>query len=129
MFLQRLATAAVVVLSLVGCGERSVTVSEVTFSDEKVYVDGKPYTGTVWSDDKHTWELTSSEGIPTAVTFYHDGGQAAYIMDSSADTADMRTFDEGGTRIPADTFAERYKDLASQIPALLRLLKGEINDN
>lgn len=129
MFLRKLITVAVVALLLVGCGKRSVTVHEVEFNDEKVYVDGRPFTGTVWSDDKATWQMTANEGILTAVTFYHSGGSAAYIMESPADTVDMRTFDEDGIRIPVDSFAERYQDLAAQIPALLQLIKGKDKGN
>ena len=127
MFLRKLITVAVVALLVVGCSKRSVTAHEVEFTDEKVYLDGRPFTGTVWSDDKATWQMTASEGIPTAVTFYHSGGGAAFVMESPADTADMHVFDETGARIPVDSFAERYQDLAAQIPALLQLIKG--NDN
>ncbi|MBP5387772.1 MAG: hypothetical protein J6Y97_10365 [Prevotella sp.] len=128
MFLRKLITATVVAILLVGCGKHSVTVSEVEFNDEKVYVDGHPFTGTVWSDDNATWQLTANEGTPTAVTFYHDGGTVAYSMESSSDTTDFRTYDEEGTLIPIDTFVEHYKDLASEIPALLQLIKGESID-
>ena len=129
MFLRKLITVAVVALLMVGCGKRSVAVSEVEFKDEKMYVDGHLYTGTIWSDDNTTWQMTANDGIPTAVTFYHSNGAAAYIMDSPADTVDMRTFDEAGTLIPVDSLAERYQDLASQIPMLLKLIKGKGTDN
>jgi len=128
MFLRKLITATAVAIVLVGCGKHSVTVSEVEFNDEKVYVDGHPFTGTVWSDDNATWQLTTTEGIPTAVTFYHNGGAVAYSMESSADTTDLRTYDEEGTLIPIDSFVVRYKSLATEIPSLLQLIKGESKD-
>ena len=128
MFLRKLITATVVALLLVGCGKHSVTVSEVDFSDEKVYKNGNPYTGVVWSDDKFTWQMTINEGIPTAVTFYHPGGTVAFSIETPSDTTDLRTFDENGTLIPIDTFVERYKDLAEEIPMLLERIKGENDD-
>ena len=127
MFLRKLTTITVAALLLMGCGKQSVMVSEVDFNDEKVYVDGHLFTGTVWSDDKSAWQLTANDGIPTAVTFYHSGGGEAYVMASPADTVDIRTFDEEGNLIPVDTFAERYKDVAAQIPALLKRIKGTDN--
>ena len=83
----------------------------------------KPYTGKVWSDDQQTWQLTAEEGQVTAFTLHHADGSTAFTMQSPADT--LTAFDESGNTIPIDTFAIRYKQLAQQIPQLLKAISGE----
>ena len=112
-------------LVLVSCGKRSLTASEVVFDKERVYADGALFTGTVSSEAPTTWELTVEEGVPTAVSFFHANGTVAYSMSSPTDTTSIHLYEDDGTEIPLDSFVERHKDLAAQIPALLQLIKGD----
>lgn len=112
-------------VAIMACGKQTATRSQVEFIDEQVFANGKPFTGEVWSDDHHTWQLCADEGVVTSFTLYHAEGQTAFTMQSAADT--LTAFDEQGANIPIDTFAIRYKELAKQIPQLLNSI-SERND-
>lgn len=123
MHFRKLLLVGLVGAGIMSCGEPTATVSQVEFEGTQVYMDGKPYTGKVWSDDQQTWQLTAEEGQVTAFTLHHADGSTAFTMQSPADT--LTAFDESGNTIPIDTFAIRYKQLAQQIPQLLKAISGE----
>lgn len=126
MYIRKIILAGCLLLLMAGCAEKMRKESEVSFENAQVYLNEKPYTGQVWSDDGTTWCLTATEGTPTAFTLYHNNGQQAFAMTSPADT--LQAFDEQGAPISIDTFAVRYKELARQIPALIQRINGTTAD-
>lgn len=123
MHFRKLFCVGLLAAIMVSCKQQTATLSQVEFSDNQVYVEGKPFTGVVWSDDHTTWQLTTDNGQVTAFTLYHASGDPAFTMQSPADT--LTAYDESGAIIPIDTFAIRYKELAKQIPQLLQTITGE----
>ena len=115
-------TAACVMLAFLSCGKDRINVSAVQFSEEKVLVDGKPFTGEVWSDDGASYSLTADQGEVVAFTLYHNNGQVALSKASHSDST--LVYDEQGTPITVDTFATRYKELAAELPQLVKQIKG-----
>lgn len=115
-------TGACVVLAFLSCGKNRINVSAVQFSEEKVLVDGKPFTGEIWSDDGATYSLTADQGEVVSFTLYHINGQVALCKASHIDST--LVYDEQGSPITVDTFATRYKELAAELPQLVKQIKG-----
>ena len=124
MKLGRFLFALYVPLALCSCsGSGTSTISEVEFGDSTVTLDGKPFSGKIWSDDKTTFCLEADKGVVTSFTLYHTNGTPAYVMASPADT--LEAFDETGKAIPLDTFCSRYESLADEITALNYKINGD----
>mgnify|MGYP007056203293 CR=1 FL=1 len=104
-------------------GDKKSNISEVVFADGTATVEGKPFTGEIWSDDNKTYCLETDNGVVTAFKIYHSNGTAAYVMASPADT--LEAFDETGNSIPLDTFIKRYESLADEMTAVNNKIKGE----
>ena len=116
-------SGAMALLFVISCGESKTNVSGVEFSDGKALVAGKPFTGEVWSDDGSTYRMDAAEGEIVSLTLYHPNGNIAFSKPAHADSALF--YDEQGTRLPLDSFATRYEELAKQIPQLLKRIKGD----
>lgn len=124
MKLGRFLFALYVPLALCSCsGSGTSTISQVEFGDSTVTLNGKPFSGEIWSDDKATYRLEADNGVVTSFTLYHANGTPAYVMSSPADT--LEAFDETGKAIPLDTFRLRYEALADEITALSHKIKGD----
>jgi hypothetical protein len=115
-------TGACVMLAFLSCGKDRINVSAVQFSEDKVLVEGKPFTGDIWSDDGATYTLTADQGEVVAFTLYHSNGQVALSKASHADST--LVYDEQGTPITIDTFATRYKELSALLTQLVKQIKG-----
>ena len=72
MYMKCCATAAAFVLMLCGCEESKTTLGQTEFKEKKVYVDGTPFTGKVWSDDSVTFCLEAEDGEIVGFTLSHD---------------------------------------------------------
>ena len=115
---------ALAALFVMSCGQANKTnVSAVQFSEDKVLVDGKPFTGEVWSDDGVTYRIVAEKGEMVSFTLYHDNGNVAFSQASHGDSA--MVCDEQGAPVSIDSFATRYKDLAKEIPELMKRIRGE----
>lgn len=124
MKLGQILLALSVPVALLSCSkEKTSTISEVVFADGTATVDGKPFTGEIWSDDNKTYCLETDKGVVTGFKLYHSNGTAAYVMASPADT--LEAFDEAGKSIPLDTFIKRYESLADELTAVNNMIKGE----
>ena len=114
MYMKCCATAAAFVLMLCGCKESKTTLGQTEFKEKKVYVDGAPFTGKVWSDD---------EGEIVGFTLYHGNSAEALRLYAHGDS--LKAYTENGDEITVDSFNTAYKPLATIIPELAGRITGK----
>ena len=119
----RCSAFAAALLLLCGCADEKTTIGQSEFKDKKVYVDGAPFTGEVWSDDGMTYCLEAEDGDIVSLTLYHSNEAKAltlYAKDS------LKAYTENGDEISLDSFNAAYKPLAKEIPELSGLINGNV---
>jgi len=116
-----LMTLALLML-LLSCGGKNRHMNDVEFDSEKVYINGVPFNGDVWSDDNHSYCLTSTDGVITSFRLFHNNDSTAIsILTDSTSTF----YDEEGREIPIDSFKTRYKGIYETLPELVKTIKGD----
>lgn len=123
MYMKCCATAAAFVLMLCGCEESKTTLGQTEFKEKKVYVDGTPFTGKVWSDDSVTFCLEAEDGEIVGFTLYHDNSAEALRLYAHGDS--LKAYSENGDEISVDSFNTAYKPLATIIPELAERITGK----
>lgn len=123
MDLRKLFLAGMMMLCVLSCTKTKVTMNDVSLEDTLILMEGKPYTGEVWSSDTCTWCIQTVDGHISAFTLYHDNGTVAYTMESPADT--LNAFNDAGSPISLDSFTVSYPELSDEIPELMKQLKGQ----
>ena len=112
-----------VIVALTGC-EKKRHVSEMTYKDggDYAYLDGKPYTGDVWSDDDKTACFTYSNGELTVMTAYHDNGQVACTA-GQQEGEGSKFFDTDGNAMDETQFFKTYRSVIENVAEVAMQMK------
>lgn len=96
---------------LTSCGKR-VHIEDVSFHDDTVCYQGKPYTGEIWTDDDKTGCFRTEKGNLKSLVFYHHNGKQAISMETSPQGAPhTEIFDDEGNPIDMISFQTKYMDI------------------
>ena len=60
---------------------KKIHTNEVSFKQDSVFFDKKPYTGEIWTEDDKTGCFNIDNGVLKSLKFYHDNGKEAISMD------------------------------------------------
>ena len=120
MTFRKLIFALALPVLIVACGEKKKHVGDVEFRDSLVYVDDKPYSGDVWSNDEHLYRITTQDGVVVNCQIYHANDSVAIeILNDST----VNYFTEQGDTLPEDSFKVRYKDMGATLKELVDILR------
>ena len=119
MTLRKLMMALALPVMALSCGGRMMHISDVTIQDSLMFADGKPYSGDIWSDDEHMYQLTTQDGVLVECRLYHDNDSVAieFLNDST-----VTFYDDEGTVLPEDSFKVRYKDVSEALAELMSII-------
>lgn len=121
-------------LCFVSCGKKSITLGEISFQGSKVCYEGKPFTGTIWTEDKEFGCFETKDGDLQCCTFYHENGKVAIKMEiPSAQEQDTshgdkhaapvtQVFDDKGNTMDLMSFQRQYLPLWIKIA----MVQGEL---
>ena len=105
---------------IVSCGERLKHISDVEFRDSLIYVDDKPYSGEIWSDDEHLYRITAQDGVVVNCRIFHANDSVAIEM---LNDSTVTYYTEQGDTVPEDTFKVRYKDMGVKLKELVSIIR------
>lgn len=87
-----------------------------------VYKNGKAFSGTAWSSDGKTINITCHNGVVDSIIAYHANGKTA--VKSLSFRRSGTCYDNTGKPISMENFINRYPDLVEKIAALSFEIKG-----
>ncbi len=123
MNLLRTSLMCVSLLTILSCQTNtSTTIKSVEIDRNGIRYEGKPYTGTVWSEDSSTYSLSVDEGSLTSYTLYHANGQPAIVI-TTADSA-SKYYNESGESLTLESFVENYGVLADEVTELAQRIES-----
>ena len=86
--------------------DKSTTIKSVEINKNGIRSEGKPFTGTVWSEDSSTYCLEVKDGSLISYTLFHPNGKPA--INIATDSTEMQFFDENGSAMSIDSFVTNY---------------------
>ena len=120
MTIRKLMIALALPVMALSCGGRKMHISDVKIQDSLMFADGKAYSGDIWSEDEHMYQLTVQDGVLVECRLYHDNDSVAIeILNDSTVTF----YDDEGTVLPEDTFKVRYKDVSATLAELMEEIR------
>lgn len=109
------------VLCILSCQtDKSTTIKSVEINKEGIRSEGKPFTGTVWSEDSSTYCLEVKDGSLISYTLFHPNGTPAIKM--TTDSTEMQFFDENGSVMSLESFVNDYGLLADEVTELAQII-------
>lgn len=126
---------------IVGCNMSKVYMSECTYDsfyhNYRVYKEGKPFDGTLYSDDGNFCIMKVENGRIVECRFYHNNGEVAMVQTPSPKLSgevlfdyredEVNYYDEDGNALTRDDFMEKYSSYmsakSSSIDSVLRTHK------
>ena len=100
--------------------DKSTTIKSVEINKNGIRSEGKPFTGTVWSEDSSTYCLEVKDGSLVSYTLFHPNGKPA--INIATDSTEMQFFDENGSAMSIDSFVTNYGLLADEVTELAKLI-------
>ena len=113
-------------LIMLSCNsDTKATMSTVRIDKTCISMDGKPFSGEVWSDDNKTYCLQVENGSLVSYTLYHPNGQPAVTITTSEPSTQF--YDESGKALPLDSFISHYRVLADEVTDLAERIENSRN--
>lgn len=100
---------------------KKIHTNEVSFKQDSVFFDKKPYTGEIWTEDGKTGCFNIDNGVLKSLKFYHDNGKEAISMDIKNKKPITHIYDDKGNATDIVSFQQKYMDLWIKIA----LVQGE----
>ena len=100
---------------------KKIHTNEVSFKQDSVFFDKKPYTGEIWTEDDKTGCFNIDNGVLKSLKFYHDNGKEAISMDIKNKKPITHIYDDKGHATDIVSFQQKYMDLWIKIA----LVQGE----
>ena len=100
---------------------KKIHTNEVSFKQDSVFFDKKPYTGEIWTEDDKTGCFNIDNGVLKSLKFYHDNGKEAISMDIKNKKPITNIYDYKGNATDIVSFQQKYMDLWIKIA----LVQGE----
>lgn len=100
---------------------KKIHTNEVSFKQDSVFFDKKPYTGEIWTEDDKTGCFNIDNGVLKSLKFYHDNGKEAISMDIKNKKPITYIYDDKGNATDIVSFQQKYMDLWIKIA----LVQGE----
>lgn len=105
-----------VICSCTKSGNVHLSDLELDATSGAVYMDGSPYTGTVWSDDEKTINLTVESGELKKIVYYHENGKPAMVTEPGEGVC---FFNDEGRPMLDRAFFDKYKELAQKAESIM----------
>ena len=114
----------IAIILLSSCGSKIKT-TDVQLVGDEIFLEGKPYTGQVWTKDGESIVVEVSDGRPVKFTLFHDNGKPAMITTFSAGDKEKKYYDINGYEMTKGDWISKYYDVSSKRSLIDRELSHE----